>query len=31
MIFEREGNSTIVYQENISLLNFSENLKVGLR
>lgn len=27
MIFEREGNSTIVYQENISLLNFSENLK----
>ncbi|WP_297763583.1 ribonuclease Z [uncultured Muriicola sp.] len=27
MIFEREGNSTIVYQENISLLNFLENLK----
>lgn len=27
MIFEREGNSTIVYQENISLLKFVENLK----
>jgi Rps23 Pro-64 3,4-dihydroxylase Tpa1-like proline 4-hydroxylase len=27
MIFEREGNSTIVYQENISLLNFVQNLK----
>ena len=26
MIFEREGNSTIVYQENISLLKFVENL-----
>ncbi|NNJ89301.1 MAG: ribonuclease Z [Eudoraea sp.] len=26
MIFEREGNSTIVYQENISLLKFLENL-----
>ncbi len=27
MIFEREGNSTIVYQENIPLLKFVENLK----
>ncbi len=26
MIFEKEGNSTIVYQENISLLKFLENL-----
>lgn len=27
MIFEREGNCTIVYQENIALLKFLENLK----
>jgi len=26
MIFEREGNSTIVYQEDISLVKFVENL-----
>ncbi|MGB5647087.1 ribonuclease Z [Muriicola sp.] len=29
MIFEREGNSTIVYQENIALLKFAENLKAA--
>jgi len=26
MIFDKEGNRTIVYQENISLLTFKENL-----
>ncbi len=29
MIFEREGNYTIVYQENIALLKFVENLSAA--
>jgi hypothetical protein len=27
MIFDKEGNTTVVYQENISLLKFIENLR----
>ncbi len=27
MIFDKDGNTTVVYQENISLLKFVENLK----
>jgi hypothetical protein len=29
MIFDKEGNRTVVYQENIGLLKFIENLKAA--